>query len=242
MLASPSRDLAHFAGLEDKFCKDFFCCGKELTDLHDLLQHFEENHVCLESDIDDEDLPFEFEHTDEMEMDSSDEKPFDIYLKQHGQKPAQSIALADICAPGFTPLSAFDTNVIRKQRTKTWKSAPSDEQPQTIPINTEGPTNVIHDDEPMELDEPKEEEVSNEKEERPYKCKVAGCSKAYKNPGGLKYHMQHGHCEDTGDPEMNNIIHKPYQCTVPDCGKRYKNLNGLKYHIEHAHSSLLGPK
>lgn len=66
------------------------------------------------------------------------------------------------------------------------------------------------------------------RDDRPYKCKVAGCTKAYKNPGGLKYHMQHGHCEDTGDPEMNNIIHKPYQCTVPDCGKRYKNLNGLK--------------
>ncbi|KAJ3034741.1 hypothetical protein HK097_004409 [Rhizophlyctis rosea] len=81
----------------------------------------------------------------------------------------------------------------------------------------------------------------NSRDDRPYKCKVTGCYKAYKNPGGLKYHMQHGHCEDTGDPEMNNIIHKPYQCTVPECGKRYKNLNGLKYHIEHAHISLLGP-
>jgi hypothetical protein len=71
--------------------------------------------------------------------------------------------------------------------------------------------------------------------DRPYKCKVNGCIKSYKNPGGLKYHMQHGHCEDTGDPEMNNIIFKPYECTVLGCGRRYKNLNGLKYHIEHSH-------
>jgi hypothetical protein len=67
-----------------------------------------------------------------------------------------------------------------------------------------------------------------DKDDRPYKCKVPGCTKAYKNPGGLKYHMQHGHCEDTGDPEINNLIHKPYQCSVPDCGRRYKNMNGLK--------------
>ena len=66
------------------------------------------------------------------------------------------------------------------------------------------------------------------KGDRPYKCKVDDCEKAYKNPGGLKYHMHHGHCEDTGDPVMNDIIHKPYQCSVEDCGKRYKNLNGLK--------------
>ncbi|KAJ3113414.1 hypothetical protein HDU96_003424 [Phlyctochytrium bullatum] len=76
--------------------------------------------------------------------------------------------------------------------------------------------------------------------DRPYRCKVEGCGKAYKNPGGLKYHVMHGHAEDTGDPEINNIIQKPYLCTVPDCGKRYKNLNGLKYHIEHAHADLLG--
>ncbi|KAJ3117651.1 hypothetical protein HDU96_006081 [Phlyctochytrium bullatum] len=75
--------------------------------------------------------------------------------------------------------------------------------------------------------------------DRPYRCRVEGCSKAYKNPGGLKYHMVHGHAEDTGDPEINTIIQKPYLCPVPACEKRYKNLNGLKYHIEHAHSNLI---
>ncbi len=76
-------------------------------------------------------------------------------------------------------------------------------------------------------------------EERPYKCHYPDCNKSYKNPGGIKYHLQHGHCEDTGDPELNEVLHKPYQCTVAGCAKRYKNLNGLKYHIEHAHLDLL---
>jgi len=75
-------------------------------------------------------------------------------------------------------------------------------------------------------------------EEKKYRCTVPGCNKSYKNPGGLKYHLQHGHFENTGDPEMDKIMHKPFQCTFENCGKRYKNMNGLKYHIEHSHTSL----
>ncbi|KAJ3131849.1 Transcriptional regulator of ribosomal biogenesis proteins, partial [Irineochytrium annulatum] len=66
------------------------------------------------------------------------------------------------------------------------------------------------------------------KDERRYKCKMEGCQKAYKNPNGLKYHLLHGHTEDTGDPEIDHLIQRPYQCTAPRCDKRYKNLNGLK--------------
>jgi len=75
-------------------------------------------------------------------------------------------------------------------------------------------------------------------EEKKYRCTIPGCNKSYKNPGGLKYHIQHGHIEDTGDPEMNKIMHKPFQCNYENCGKRYKNMNGLKYHIEHSHASI----
>ncbi|KAI7905466.1 uncharacterized protein BX663DRAFT_499801 [Cokeromyces recurvatus] len=73
--------------------------------------------------------------------------------------------------------------------------------------------------------------------DKPYKCPVRGCDKAYKNPNGLKYHNQHGHCNMTADE--SEILSKPYQCTIGGCGKRYKNLNGLKYHIEHSHMAVL---
>lgn len=74
--------------------------------------------------------------------------------------------------------------------------------------------------------------------DKPYRCLVSGCDKAYKNPNGLKYHNQHGHCSlpGSGDDEKSNV--KPYRCTFMDCGKCYKNLNGLKYHIEHSHPNL----
>ena len=31
---------------------------------------------------------------------------------------------------------------------------------------------------------------------RPFECPVEGCSKRYKNPNGLKYHLEHGHLND----------------------------------------------
>ncbi|KAI7865112.1 hypothetical protein BDF14DRAFT_1828905 [Spinellus fusiger] len=79
---------------------------------------------------------------------------------------------------------------------------------------------------------------TNANADKPYKCPVSGCDKAYKNPNGLKYHNQHGHCNLVSD-ENENVASKPYQCTIGECGKRYKNLNGLKYHIEHSHMAAL---
>ncbi|KAI9357614.1 hypothetical protein DFJ73DRAFT_185042 [Zopfochytrium polystomum] len=105
---SPGRDLAQFAVLEDQFCKDFACCGFNLETLHDLLQHFEECHVRLESDFeygddedggggdgdhlddfdddDDADLPFEFDDgpdDEDMDMDCADQIPAFAQQQRH---------------------------------------------------------------------------------------------------------------------------------------------------------------
>ncbi|KAF9116796.1 hypothetical protein BGX27_010413 [Mortierella sp. AM989] len=40
---------------ETAFCRDFYCCGTTLCDLHDLLQHYEECHVRFEEEDDDDD-------------------------------------------------------------------------------------------------------------------------------------------------------------------------------------------
>ncbi|RKO93424.1 hypothetical protein BDK51DRAFT_26267 [Blyttiomyces helicus] len=374
---SPSRDLAHFAVLEDRYCKDFACCGIKLEDLHDLLQHFEECHVRIESDVeDDEDLPFEFESMEETDMDMSDSDsvnsdPNDVFFKAqpHAQRQSHhAVALSDIYSEDYRIVnrsgghaaSAFHTSVLQRKRsahplsTRIRKIKPSlredivDTPNPTMPLSRDAPTHFAPDGDmdmdidmtdvsstlshgpsshaympslsqhshasfsvaplsqqtlaptedrnpfpdqdiaaalddagmhpshvpaifiegapyrpqvapfdsdplhpaypPLDLSAPSQtsapaSEVASpedpgsvvadaSKDDRPWKCKIDGCVKAYKNPGGLKYHMQHGHCEDTGDPEINNIIHKPYMCTVPDCGKRYKNLNGLKYHID----------
>lgn len=71
--------------------------------------------------------------------------------------------------------------------------------------------------------------------ERPYICPQPGCGKTYKNPNGLKYHLQHGH------DASNELAERPHVCPVTTCGKRYKNPNGLKYHLQHAHEGVSLP-
>ncbi|XBW37107.1 hypothetical protein QEN19_002685 [Hanseniaspora menglaensis] len=90
-----------------------------------------------------------------------------------------------------------------------------------------------------------------EEDDKPFRCPVIGCDKAYKNQNGLKYHRAHGHegqiLQENSDgtfsvinPETNLPFNefvefeldKPYRCD--GCGRRYKNLNGLKYHKAHS--------
>jgi hypothetical protein len=65
---------------------------------------------------------------------------------------------------------------------------------------------------------------SDDTKEKPFICLEPDCGKAYKNRGGLKYHMKHGHQAIL--LELSEM--KPYQCAVSNCLKRYKNANGLK--------------
>jgi transcription factor SFP1 len=54
MPAMVSADSNDYRETEIRFCKDFSCCGITLPSLHDLLQHYEEVHVCLEEEVQDE--------------------------------------------------------------------------------------------------------------------------------------------------------------------------------------------
>jgi hypothetical protein len=76
-----------------------------------------------------------------------------------------------------------------------------------------------------------DDSVLGRADDRPFRCVVPGCGKAYKNANGLKYHAFHGHAD-----QMQPAAAKPYRCLVPGCGKTYKNANGLKYHATHAHT------
>lgn len=191
-----------------------------------MLQHFEECHADDRHASDEDEDLFEFETMEEC-SDASDsyETPLtftDIYFKSSSHSSAQAIALSDIYIDPSSPLGKKRLAEAAKFNEDTMMM--DVELP--TPCTTPRPTDLTRSNSIVSSES--QSPLVDEKDDRPYKCKVTGCTKAYKNPGGLKYHMQHGHCEDTGDPEMNNIIHKPYECAVPGCGRRYKNLNGLK--------------
>lgn len=81
-------------------------------------------------------------------------------------------------------------------------------------------------------------------ETRKYKCPKPLCSKTYKNPNGLKYHMEKGLCETdvvgraASDSPDIKVTSKPFVCKGRSCNRRYKNMNGLKYHVKINHPEM----
>ncbi|CAO3615636.1 unnamed protein product [Cunninghamella echinulata] len=55
----------HQRELESKFCRDLVCCNQPIADLHELLQHYEEQHVEIQPN----DVPVSPKHEEEEEED-----------------------------------------------------------------------------------------------------------------------------------------------------------------------------
>ncbi|KAI9591212.1 hypothetical protein BDF19DRAFT_426498 [Syncephalis fuscata] len=75
-------------------------------------------------------------------------------------------------------------------------------------------------------------------ENKPFRCAVPGCPKAYRNPNGLEYHMRHAHLDLMPASLVDEITARrprPFRCTSKGCGRRYMSPNGLHYHIRNMH-------
>ncbi|KAI8342091.1 hypothetical protein BC941DRAFT_466991 [Chlamydoabsidia padenii] len=192
----------HQRELESQFCQDLVCCNQPIADLHELLQHYEEQHVEVHSTdeanqskgLDDED---EDEEMEEDQDDTNGNLPIllssqDMSALEHEGGFGNTTLVGAIGNSNNGGVMGMDYHF--------------------------GAPGLIHPD-----------------ADKPYRCDVPGCDKAYKNPNGLKYHRMHGHCESTDSDNEADALQKPYQCSVMGCRKRYKNMNGLKYHIEHSH-------
>ncbi|ORX62882.1 hypothetical protein DM01DRAFT_1007825 [Hesseltinella vesiculosa] len=176
----------HQRELESQFCQDLVCCNQPIADLHELLQHYEEQHVDIHAHDDNQSKAEEEDEDEEMEEDNNqdhDNLPILLSSEDMSALEQESFGMDNM------DFSHFNASLLH-------------------------PT--------MDAD-------------KPYRCDVPGCDKAYKNPNGLKYHRMHGHCESNESDNEQDALTKPYQCSVVGCRKRYKNMNGLKYHVEHSH-------
>lgn len=247
--------------MEASFCRDFACCGLILEDLHDLLQHYEECHVRLE---DEEESSF-YDDNSSSSGSSSWSIPNSPILEENDQivalKKRAAAYLSDLynstppVSPTTSSCSSVNGDLLEeestiKKSTGKKRSYGQLNVPNAFDLLTQSaakkialasgdlPTPLLTDEDFLaQAGALLASANANSNADKPYKCPIGGCDKAYKNPNGLKYHNQHGHCNMTADD--NDTLAKPYQCTIGDCGKRYKNLNGLKYHIEHSHMAAL---
>ncbi|CAO3592024.1 unnamed protein product [Absidia cylindrospora] len=207
----------HQRELESQFCRDLVCCNQPIADLHELLQHYEEQHVDIHAnDGPASPKPDADEDEDEMEEDEEDDPHgnLPILLSSQDMSALEHENGAGVAA-GVDGVSGIGNNNSMNGNPAITVGGLGLEN---MDFSHFGAPGMMHPD-----------------ADKPYRCDVPGCDKAYKNPNGLKYHRMHGHCESTDSDNEADALTKPYQCTVMGCRKRYKNMNGLKYHIEHTH-------
>ncbi|KAI8993615.1 hypothetical protein BDB01DRAFT_776928 [Pilobolus umbonatus] len=254
--------------LEASFCRDFACCGLILNDLHELLQHYEECHVRIEDDenslFDESEDSWSPSLSFSSLSSASDSTPSSPIMEQLSSidslKKKAAAYLSDLynataststsTSPSSTASSSFDDEeeeVKKNGKKRSYNQFSGSNLDLSVSkklavvssLQADVPTPILTDEDFLAQAGALLASANiNTNNEKPYKCPMVGCDKAYKNPNGLKYHNQHGHCNSLNDYN-DNITSKPYQCTIGDCGKRYKNLNGLKYHIEHSHMAVL---
>lgn len=117
---------------------------------------------------------------------------------------------------------------------------PSPSELQKAALNAPAPAQEEEEEEHEVVGEPAEAALapSQFSDYRPYRCNKPGCTKAYKQANGLKYHQSKGQCnfEENYAIAMDGLTLeeaeeklKPFPCVVGDgCKKRYKQMNGLK--------------
>lgn len=57
---------------------------------------------------------------------------------------------------------------------------------------------------------------------KPFRCPTPGCSAAYKQQNGLKYHRLHGKCKIGAVDVVDSEPEKRFRCHESECGKKYK--------------------
>ncbi|KAI9362652.1 hypothetical protein BD770DRAFT_339123 [Pilaira anomala] len=241
----------HQRELESAFCSDLVCCGMRVRDLHELLHHYEEHHhepIEEEPELkEDEEQHATGEHDDDVMMDQ--DFPTPLPTQPHELAALTSSPLLrknDLrvvtAAAANPPVAAADTPTLISPTTSINHNQQHTEEilKQALPslINSRSANPLS----PSHIQYFRSEalyQTCDDGQDKPYKCPITNCDKAYKNPNGLKYHQMHGHSEEDTLSEAERDAQKPYMCTIGYCNKRYKNLNGLKYHIEHSHIAKL---
>ncbi|KAI8061664.1 hypothetical protein BC940DRAFT_359496 [Gongronella butleri] len=233
--------------LENVFCHDFICCDQYWNSLHDLLEHEESCHANTQPDDDMfNDSAGSSDHEDQEDCivnidDDDDDMDLDDDDDDVLRTPDTPAGLVRIPSP-FIPkhITSADLNMLENihvQRKPPVMRPP----PQQFHAPVEAPEEYGYEkikewmEQAQQWIRDHDHEVSDDDTHRPYRCTVEGCSKAYKNANGLKYHRAHGHCHEKEQDDLDDMASRPYTCLLGTCKKRYKNLNGLKYHIQHTH-------
>jgi hypothetical protein len=231
LASTPPSSIYEFS---KQFSRDFLCCHKIFSDLHLLLEHYEEDHAESESE-----MSWTGKRKAQKEEMQCKKGRFDDWYLEALRAAA---TLEDQEEPQtVSPRELFCYPVICSS------SEPEEYKPSETPHISIGVASLNSSGQVVQYGHVGRPPLVNENGvvEKRYRCGVAGCDKTYKNLNGLKYHNEFGHCRPGEQPRrpcsarrvrVEGDDSRRYRCDVGGCGKAYKNLGGLKYHLERAHS------
>ncbi len=281
---SPMLTSSYFPKLENNYCRNYNCCGQILSNLHELLRHYEESHITMSTSSSNDKHGSHNNETDSYISPavsgaatptriSNDEKSFKkqmryandySYTPYYDTVPTNDVFLMNgndaYNSPDSLSLLMDDESIMHHEINSPIGDEDGDvsmaDDILPMSLSTQARKRQLHRQNQQQsrcIDDPARHLYVLEKDEdKPFRCQVIGCNKAYKNLNGLKYHKSHGH---KGQKLLNNgngtisVIDPDSNCPYPEgadiekdkphrceiCGKRYKNLNGLKYHRGHTH-------
>ncbi|KAI9298990.1 hypothetical protein K502DRAFT_322590 [Neoconidiobolus thromboides FSU 785] len=239
------------SGLNDDFFNNLICCGLTITNYKNMVEHYEEYHtptrdkdgnlINYTSQTMDEVLPQTRSYSQllastsipiaempslEFSLDDCNEQMMDNFRQTYGE---HHLSLWNLAEQARNNPNIFYTALEQLQLKD--KNVDSNDCIMSSTSPSEPPTQIGDDLEEYEM----EYQAGCNEDGKVYKCPTEGCTKIYKNPNGLKYHINRGRCST----KSNQDSEKPYKCQVKGCFHSYKNSNGLKYHMQHSHQELI---
>lgn len=224
---------AYFPSIEATFCKDYSCCGNLLPTLHDLLRHYEEQHISpsppeespvlrriqnIET-VSTNDVFLPFDHS-QSAQDSHDGR-IDASLHGVGVHELKGADLP-VAGPGGSHID--DQNMFRAGQQpfappsfqpvsqQTYFRYAQTEKPLSMHMNASPGMNRLPAANPPCF--PPNARISLGEDDEP----------TIDDPARQLYVLERSE-------------NKPFKCPVIGCEKTYKNQNGLKYHRQHGHQN-----
>ncbi|KAI8985906.1 hypothetical protein BDB01DRAFT_786805 [Pilobolus umbonatus] len=228
----------HKHELEQQFCRDYMCCGMILSNLHKLLDHYEDHHL---NRTDQQENPFSpLSHFFNYDTPPRSQTLTSMPTKKKRRPYSLQVSITNLSlienARKYPSKSVETVNTLLGARANCSEFGDNNNLNDSIlnkhptinpPINTAW-NHTSHQPPPI-----RKQNNTLSEDDKPYRCHVNSCGKAYKNANGLKYHRLHGNCDISKVESL--IENRRYTCSFGLCHKKYKNLNGLKYHIRHVH-------
>lgn len=262
LLLPPANPLHYLPNLEADYCRDYFCCGNNLPTLHDLLKHYEEQHILPLPPVE---TPramrpmhniMEVVLTNEVFLGNEHQRQ----MQQHPHHPLQ-------LAPGYSPLHNLQYPQQPQQQMQQQQLHYGQIPPHQLPLSQPDLSDAsMMDAGPLdqfpfpadgmggEFGIPMQQQQQGNYTQHPPPGVTAAqyvAQRAVTPQGGAlpRSNMAQGtEDEDTemciDDPArhlyvMEHKEHRPFLCPVVGCDKNYKNQNGLKYHRLHGHQGQI---